>query len=46
MDGLDILARRDALPHRDRKVAITAAADAEGDVDVEMAHGGKIRNGA
>ncbi len=34
--------RRNALAHRDREVAVGAAADAEGDVDVEVAHGGNV----
>src|SRR6266852_8921705 len=37
---LHVLPRRDALAHRDGEVAVGAAALAEGDVDVEVLHGG------
>ena len=41
-DRVQVLARWDAPAHRDGEVAVGAAALAEGDVDVEVGHGGII----
>src|SRR5207245_5605447 len=37
-DGIHVLSRRDVLAHRDGEIAVGAAALAEGDMDVEVAH--------
>jgi len=41
-DGVDVFLRGNPLADRDREVAVGTAADAEGDVDVKVLHGGKV----
>src|SRR5204862_984303 len=43
--GVDVFVNRNALSHRDGEIAVGAAADTEGDVEVEV-HRGKLRHAA